>query len=178
MKQVPQEITEVFYKISLPVGILILIFLTASCELEEEVESATMCYELDGNYLTLNCYSDYLHTCESDGKSSLAGYDTWDACIDDMSNVLDYFSNTGEIKPGPNSNGGSGGDGGSSVDCDIANYDGPEFDIQVDSQCKAAYLYDCVGDTAARDAACHLYYEYGNAVWTGSGSLPDCRYCN
>lgn len=66
----------------------------------------------------------------------------------------------------------------SSIDCDIEDYDGPEFDIQVDSQCKMAYMYDCVGDIEARDATCKLYYEYGNSVWTGSGSLPDCPYCN
>lgn len=90
-----------------------------------------------------------------------------------------FVSPDGKDVPGENGYfAGGGGAGGGSVNCDLANYDGPEFDIQVDSQCKTAYLYDCAGDITARNAACDLYYEYGNDVWTGSGSLPKCPYCN
>jgi hypothetical protein len=80
-----------------------------------------------------------------------------------------YFAN-------PSSSSGSGGSSGAS--CDLANYVGPEFNIQVDSQCKAAYAYDCAGMIDARDVACNQYYEYGNNVWTGPGALPTCPYCN
>lgn len=72
---------------------------------------------------------------------------------------------------------GNGDGDGSSGDCSIEDYNGPEFDIQVDAQCKAAYIYDCVGDEDARDAACALYYQYGEEVWTGTGPLPECPYC-
>lgn len=95
-----------------------------------------------------------------------------------------FVSSEGRDYPGENGyfatgSGGTGsGSSGGSVNCNIADYDGPEFDIQVDAQCKAAYLYDCGGDIKARNAACKLYYDYGNEVWTGSGSLPKCPYCN
>ena len=84
-----------------------------------------------------------------------------------------YFAN-------PPSSGGSGGSAGGSggAACDLENYNGPEFNIQVDSQCKTAYAYECAGLTEARDVACQTYYDYGNSVWTGSGSLPTCPYCN
>lgn len=154
-----------------------------SCEEEDEDDDrATMCYEVSGNYLTVNCMYNSSGSCESENKNSLGNYDTWQACYNDMSDVVDNYAATGNISPGPNSNGGGGGSGdgggGSSANCDLAYYNGPEFDIQVDSQCKAAFVYDCVGEIEARNASCDLYYEYGNAVWTGPGSLPDCPYCN
>lgn len=76
----------------------------------------------------------------------------------------------------PNAYSGSGGSSGAS--CGLEDYDGPEFNIQVDSQCKTAFVYDCSGNTVGRDAACQTYYDYGNSVWTGSGPLPTCPYCN
>lgn len=79
-------------------------------------------------------------------------------------------------KPVSNSNNGGSSSGGG-VNCDPANYNGPEFNIQVDGQCKLAYLYDCEGNIQGRDAACSIYYDYGESVWTGSGSLPKCPYC-
>ncbi len=95
-----------------------------------------------------------------------------------------FVSPDGPSEPGENGywatgTGGTGSQGGGgSGNCDLENYNGPEFDIQVDAQCKAAYMYDCIGDYTARDASCDLYYQYGNDVWIGPGSLPECPYCN
>ncbi len=64
------------------------------------------------------------------------------------------------------------------VDCDEDGYAGPEFDFQIDSQCRAAYIYDCFGDIAGKNAACDIYYDYGQDVWVGSDPFPDCPYCD
>lgn len=62
---------------------------------------------------------------------------------------------------------------GGSSPCDLVNYNGPEFNTQIDAQCKTAYLYDCVGNEAGRAAACELYYSWDD----GSPDFPDCPYC-
>ncbi len=148
-------------------------------EEEEDTESSTMFYSVSGNTLTVNCTYDYLGGCESYGTSSLGHYSNWSDCHSDMNNVLDTWKNTGQVKAGPNSDGGGYNNGGGGTgNCDASGYNGPDFNIQVDAQCKAAYYYDCIGNNEGRDASCTLYYDYGNSVWTGSGSLPTCPYCN
>ncbi|MBI1184825.1 hypothetical protein GC194_11160 [bacterium] len=79
-----------------------------------------------------------------------------------------YYSGGGSSSGGSSSGGGGGG-----ANCDMSNYKGPEFNVQIDSQCKTAYLYDCAGETDHRDVACRLYYEWDD----GSGSFPKCPYC-
>lgn len=148
-------------------------FLTG-CNEEEDDERATMCYELQGNTLYLNCYTDAIHSCSEDGKSSIGSYGNWDACYDDMQNVLDVYQNTGNIKPGPNSDEGAGSGGSSSGNCGSSGYNGPEFDIQVDSQCKAAYAYLCAGNQQGADAACAIYRQWQE----DDSSIPDCPYCD
>ncbi len=69
--------------------------------------------------------------------------------------------------------GGSGGGGGTGS-CDASGYDGPEFDIQVDSQCKAAYYYECIGNSQGVAAACAIY-----AQWKQDNpDIPSCPYCD
>jgi len=69
----------------------------------EDSDETTMCYEKSGTTLVLNCYTDYLHSCSEDGKTSLGSYDTWDSCYDDMDSVLANYKQDGAIEPGPSS---------------------------------------------------------------------------
>lgn len=59
------------------------------------------------------------------------------------------------------------------VDCS-GGYNGPEFDIQIDSQCQTAFAYACAGAQDGVDAACAIY----KAWQKENSSIPDCPYCN
>lgn len=63
-------------------------------------------------------------------------------------------------------------------DDDIAGcstgYQGPDFDIQIDSQCKAAYAYRCQGNDAGVRAACEVYRGWQQH----QSGIPNCPYCN
>lgn len=74
---------------------------------------------------------------------------------------------------GDNSAGGSPTGGGGTGSCDESGYKGPEFDIQVDSQCKAAYYYKCVGNSDGVKAACAVYKQWQE----DNSSIPNCPYC-
>ena len=63
----------------------------------------------------------------------------------------------------------SGGIGG----CN-GGYNGPTFDIQIDSQCQTAYAYTCAGSTEGVKAACAIYKGYQQS----NPSIPNCPYCN
>lgn len=65
-------------------------------------------------------------------------------------------------------------DGGSGAGCSISNYNGPEFDIQIDGQCKAAFIYQCVGNTEGVKAACEIYRNWQKH----QPGIPNCPYCN
>lgn len=152
----------------IPIVLAFCIF--TACEEKEDEESSTMCYQVIGNTLYLNCYYDYLSSCSEDGKSDLGHYKSWDDCYSDMQNVLNNYQSTGQITPGPGAeDGGSGTDG-----CGSSGYQGPEFDIQVDSQCKAAYAYQCAGNQQGVDAACAIYKQWQQQ----DSSIPNCPYCN
>jgi hypothetical protein len=58
--------------------------------------------------------------------------------------------------------------------CDLQNYAGPEFNTQFDSQCKAAYAYECAGNMEGVAAACAIYEQYQQQ---SNGQMPDCPYC-
>lgn len=58
------------------------------------------------------------------------------------------------------------------VNC--TGYDGPSFDIQIDSQCQTAYAYACSGYQPGVDAACAIY----EAWQKDNPSIPDCPYCD
>lgn len=53
------------------------------------------------------------------------------------------------------------------------NYEGPTFDIQIDSQCQTAYAYTCSGSAAGVKAACAIYKTYQK----DNPKIPDCPYC-
>jgi len=63
---------------------------------------------------------------------------------------------------------GSGGIGGCT-----GSYDGPSFDIQIDSQCQAAYAYTCSGSADGVKATCSIYKAYQR----DNPKIPDCPYC-
>ncbi|MEO9477556.1 MAG: hypothetical protein ABJG41_18565 [Cyclobacteriaceae bacterium] len=63
-------------------------------------------------------------------------------------------------------------DGGSGDAC--GDYAGPEFNIQIDSQCKTAQLYLCAGNSDGVTVACGLYKQYQ----AQDSSIPNCPYCN
>ncbi|HRX00578.1 MAG TPA: hypothetical protein P5280_13880 [Cyclobacteriaceae bacterium] len=52
-------------------------------------------------------------------------------------------------------------------------YNGPTFDIQIDSQCQTAYAYSCSGFQKGVDAACAIYKTYQK----DNPKIPDCPYC-
>ncbi|MEP4533410.1 MAG: hypothetical protein ABJ004_09995 [Cyclobacteriaceae bacterium] len=54
------------------------------------------------------------------------------------------------------------------------DYAGPEFNIQIDSQCKTAQLYLCAGNADGVTVACGLYKQYQ----AEDSSIPNCPYCN
>ena len=74
---------------------------------------------------------------------------------------------TGSGNGTPPANSGSGGS------CGESGYKGPEFDIQVDSQCKAAYYYQCIGNNDGVKAACAIYKQWQ----ADDKSIPNCPYC-
>ena len=80
------------------------------------------------------------------------------------------------------SGGDSDEDGGpTSVESDVpggcSEYGGPEFDIQFDAQCQAAWAYLCAGYSKDSDpvkTSCAIY----KALLQGSPSAPKCPYCD
>lgn len=101
------------------IGVLIVQPFISGCEDEEEEDlTATMCYTVSGNTLTVNCMMNKSGTCAEEGKSSLANYATWGECAGDFDAVLDNWKNNSVISAGPNALSGSGGSGGSGANCD------------------------------------------------------------
>lgn len=129
-------------------------------------------------------YGDYYHSTQS---CSDLGY-TEATFGTGYKDGKSFISPKGSSFPGAfgtfaangSSGGGSfGGSGGSSSGgCSNAAYNGPKFDVQVTSFCKTAQLAKCAGDQAAYNYSCTTYKDFGSSVWTGSGSLPKCPYCN
>lgn len=63
--------------------------------------------------------------------------------------------------------------GGGVANCS-GGYNGPTFDIQIDSQCQTAYAYACSGSEAGVKAACSIYKTYQK----NDPSIPNCPYCS
>jgi hypothetical protein len=78
-------------------------------------------------------------------------------------------------KPGADNigSGNTGGGSSSGINCS-GGYQGPEFDIQIDSQCQAAFAYKCAGNTAGVTATCKIYNTYRQ----NDPKIPKCPYCN
>jgi hypothetical protein len=73
----------------------------------------------------------------------------------------------------PGANGAFANDSSRGGDCS-GSYKGPDFDIQIDSQCKNAFAARCAGQDAVADASCKIYKSYQ----ANDSSIPDCPYCN
>ncbi|MES2639381.1 MAG: hypothetical protein V4850_07845 [Myxococcota bacterium] len=65
------------------------------------------------------------------------------------------------------------GDSGTGSDSCGAGYAGPEYDVQSDSFCKAAYNYRCSGSDDEADANCAIY----NQMEADNPGMPSCPYC-
>ncbi|UXP32922.1 hypothetical protein N6H18_03000 [Reichenbachiella agarivorans] len=84
-----------------------------------------------------------------------------------------FYSEDETRKPGANGAFKSDKNTRSGADCN-GGYNGPEFDIQIDSQCQTAYIYTCSGAQEGVDAACAIY----KAWQKENSSIPNCPYCN
>lgn len=82
---------------------------------------------------------------------------------------LDKPGSNGAFQNDLNNPGGGGGVAGCS-----GGYNGPTFDIQIDSQCQAAYAYKCAGSQQGVDATCAIYKTYQR----NDSSIPNCPYCS
>jgi hypothetical protein len=98
----------------------------------EDEDAATMCYHFEGSNIVLNCYNDYLHSCEDDGYSSLGSYDTWDECWEDTDSVADTYSSTGEVTTGSGSSGSGSSTPSGSADSLCMYYDSPRSRMMCD----------------------------------------------
>ena len=91
-------------------------------------DKSSMCYIKSGNTVTVNCQADYLGSCASGGKTLLGNYGAWDKCYSDVDTVLNKFSSTGTLAPGPNASqysgagADTGGNGSSSGNADALAY--------------------------------------------------------
>lgn len=86
------------------------------------------------------------------------------------SNLIDSGERTEKIDRSESSSSSNNSQAGN---CDLNNYSGPNFDIQIDSQCKTAYAYDCSGNQDGVAAACAIYNQYREQDPT----IPVCPYC-
>lgn len=93
------------------------------------------------------------------------GIYSWDP-LNKMIELMGHLKDEKEAKENKEENAGA--------NCDMNNYKGPEFDIQFDSQCKAAYLYKCAGNQKGLEATCAIYKNYQKQ----DPSIPNCPYCN
>lgn len=77
-----------------------------------DTDKSSMCYTKSGATVTVNCQADYLGSCASGGKTLIGSYETWSRCNSDVGTVLNKYSSTGTLAPGPNSSqySGSGAD--------------------------------------------------------------------
>jgi len=86
---------------------------------------------------------------------------------------------SGEKNKTTSSGNGSGGSSGLSSDVPggCTEYSGPEFDIQIDAQCQAAWAYLCAGYSKDSDpvkTSCAIY----KALQKDYPNAPNCPYCN
>lgn len=155
----------------LVVSIMLLLFNT-SCEeegaCEVKIEANGYIYSCREEKTETFC-SNYPSSSESvfhEGKSCASlGYPYKSSTTDAYTAKPDDFSTPGKDGAFAGSSGSAG------AGCD--DYNGPTFDIQIDSQCQAAYAYSCSGVQQGVDAACAIYKSYQK----NNPSIPNCPYC-
>lgn len=72
--------------------------------------TTNMCQNRAGTYLYVNCRA--VDTCGNYQQTPLASYTNTSSCNGDLETVVNTYSNTGNIAPGPNAYGGNGGGSG------------------------------------------------------------------
>jgi hypothetical protein len=158
-----------------------IIMVLSSCELldlfnEEEDESATMCYSISGNILSVNCSSNKYGGCDG---GSLGTYASWSDCSKDMSAVLETWKTSGVLAAGPNAGSGGGGNNTSTGPsyC-TSTYQGPKGEPQRDSFCEAAWLYLCKNGFSPNSQEVKTYcdlYRQQNDISTPKENCPYCK---
>lgn len=138
-----------------------------ACEFRTEYNNVTYhCWQDETQSVCNASSSGISNTIWHEGRSCQElGY-TYQSQTTDYSYSADDADGTT-----PGANGGfvnSGGSGG--ANCGSGGYNGPDFDIQIDAQCKAAYQYKCAGNQQGVDYCCAIYNSYEN--------VPPCPYCN
>ncbi len=177
--------------LSYTLTLLMLIVLTGCPLFEDEEEAKGAC---ETSLINIEGYR--LYKCENDEDQQSCSTNESDftdvfwegrTCIN-----LGYFYDGGSsgwrydeqnnVKPGAYGNWGDGTASGTEADannsggasCSEDDYDGPEFDIQIDSQCKLAFIYRCSQADEAADVACSIYQGWRDQ----NPSIPACPYCN
>lgn len=160
----------------LPLAALFLFVLLTSCEKEGACEKKTVIsgagyslYSCENSATETTCdiaskvYDEVYH---HPGKSCASlGY------VYKTSNKAIIHASEDGKSPGANGSFTNESAGGG---CAGGSYEGPLFDIQIDSQCQNAYAARCAGQDAVADASCSIYKSYQS----NDSSIPDCPYCN
>lgn len=157
---------------------LLPVFLLTACitpEEEEYDDSATMCYDISGNTMTVRCVYNDSSSCSDYDQSSLAGYDDWDTCYNDIDTVLESWGDGEGVVAGPNSQGnsGSGSGSGSGGSGSTSTYDytytcptGDSYTVPVpDDSCSDESEY------FAETFGCNLIDDFGDACYEYYGCL-------
>lgn len=167
-------------------GLAILCMFLSGCDADSSSGSgsnsnrATMCSSVSGNTLTVNCVIDSFSKCSDEGRNSLGTYKDWSECWDDTDSVLEHYRNTGNVRPGPASNEGSGfpssptnpgggGTGGGSINCDNAWRGSPDDHGRF--YCLAACGHSQSGHQPGVDANCNILSGFS------AQARNACSYC-
>jgi hypothetical protein len=114
------------------------------------------------------------NTCfTTDALRSPAGFELACALHGDGEPYGDDYIAVGGTPPAPPGTGGGAGSGGGPACTDFSGYRGPANDVQLMSQCQAAYLYDSKGYPAQKAAACQ---SSSRLAGFGTGVQP-CSIC-
>lgn len=157
------------------------VFLLTACIAEPETEdsydsssgsgssydySATMCYDVAGNTMTVRCIPNSSSSCSDYGQSSLGSYPDWSSCDNDVDDVLDNWADNGTVVAGPNAGSSGSGSGGSGSGSN-GTYDYPFTCPSGDSYTVSIPDDDCheKSEYFARTFGCNLIDDFGDACY-------------
>ncbi len=171
------------------IAAVILLGCLGSEEEEEETYGEMCVHHIEGeNAIEVFCQGRR-GACTEWGDSTLAHYDDVDNCQADIDDVVDHYSQTGEIRPGPGSHqmggGGSTGGGGATTNGgtsgggDSLDHCHSEWNCAAEPQlstiCAAACAYNAEGHEEGRDASCqNLSAIFDSATNTIGTCCPVC----
>ncbi len=156
----------------IPMLLAALIGITLSCEEEENACETRITINGKSTYFCISTMADSGCSSSSSGTSQVLheGMSCADIGYTYPSTSGGYYARAGD-----NSQPGDGGAfTGGSAGAGCGSYNGPTFDIQIDSQCQTAYAYTCSGSQQGVDAACSIYKTYQQS----NPNIPDCPYCS